>query len=169
MKTKLSLGLAIAVIVIATVVFAQIPIKERQARQPRLDKLELTDEQESKIQDLHLALQKEILPMTSKIRSLGDEIKQEMIAEKFNQSKVKGLIEQKEQIRTEIQFKRALNQRAVREILTPEQQKKFDLGVLRMGKRMGMRFHGEDRRPGRPMRMGMDQPEPEAPLPDREQ
>jgi len=169
MKTKLSLGLATAAIVMAVVVFAQEPIRERQPRLNRMERLELTDEQESKIQDLHLAMQKEILPLTSKIHSIGDEIKQEMIAEKFNHSKVKNLIEQKEKIRAEIQFKRAVNQRAVRDILTPEQQKKFDLGVLHRGKAMGMRSRGVGRMPGRPMRMAPDEPEPEAPLPDREE
>ncbi len=157
----------IAVLVLAVSVFAQAPKAERQARPGRMAKLDLTDEQQSKMQDMQLALQKEILPLTSKIRAIDDEIKQEMVAEKFNASKVKSLIEQKEKIRTEIQIKRTLNRRAVRDMLTPEQQKEFDLRALSRGMKWGPR--GKAGRPGRPMRMAPERPGPGAPMPDLEE
>lgn len=168
MKKKIFMLTVIAVLVLTVSLFAQVPKAERQARPGRMAKLDLTDEQQSKMQDMQLALQKEILPLTSKIRAIDDEIKQEMVAEKFNASKVKSLIEQKEKFRTEIQIKRTLNRRAVRDMLTPEQQKEFDLRALSRGMERGPR--GKASRPGRPMRMVPPIPEegPESPRPDLE-
>lgn len=158
---------ALVMMVLAVSVFAQRPQKQLRVRAPRLGNLQLTEAQESKMQDLRLELQKEILPLTSKIRAINDEIKQEMVAEKFNTSKMKSLIEQKEKIRTEIQIKRTLNRRAVRDMLTPEQQKEFDLRALSRGMKRGPR--GKAGRPGRPMRMVPERPGPDAPMPDLEE
>jgi len=169
MKKKLFMMVVIAVMVMAVTVFAQVPKKQMRGKTPRMNKLDLTDEQQSKMQDLRLALQKEILPLISKVRIVNDEIKQEMVAEKFNQSKVKKLIEQKEKIRTEIQVKRTLHQRSIRDMLTPEQQKQFDLRALSRG--MEMKHRGMDRRPGRPMRRAPhgQVPGPNFPHPDLEE
>jgi Spy/CpxP family protein refolding chaperone len=67
-----------------------------------------------------------------------------MTADKFDEGKVKKIITQQSDVKKEIQIKRALHQREVRNLLTPEQQKKFDLHLLskgERGKKGGRGFH----------------------------
>lgn len=74
------------------------------------------------------------MPLRSQMPSIEANLKQELIADQFSQAKVKNLIEQKKKIQSEIELKQVLHQRAIRELLTPEQQKQFDLHELRGGK-----------------------------------
>jgi Spy/CpxP family protein refolding chaperone len=107
--------------------------------------LDLTDEQQAKIQDLELKLEKEILPLRSQMPLIEANLKQELVADQFNQAKVKSLIDQKAKILAEIELKQLHHQRSIRDLLTPEQQKQFDLHTLKDGMR---RHHG----PAMPMR-----------------
>jgi Spy/CpxP family protein refolding chaperone len=95
-----------------------------------MEGLELTDEQTAKMQDLRLKLEKEIVSLKSKLQSLEADLKQELVAEEFNSVKVKNLLEQKGKIRTEMELDHFMNQRAIRDVLTPHQRIKFDLQVL---------------------------------------
>lgn len=116
--------------------------------------LDLSEDQQNQINDLHLQLQKELLPLKSEIEKLHNEMKLEMTAEKFDESKVKKLNEQISNLQKEIKLKHLLNRRAVRDLLTPEQQKRFDVHLLsdkkgNWGERAGM--HRRPRSPrGRP-------------------
>ncbi len=157
MKSKIIISVVIASLVIATGLLAQRPDRPMQPRPNRMAALDLTEEQQAKIQDLELKLEKELMPLRSQIPSIEANLKQEMVAEQFNQTKVKSLIEQKAKIESEIELKHLLHHRAIRELLTPEQRKQFDLQALRG--RMGHR-HG----PARPMHPQM--PGAEVPPPD---
>ena len=95
-----------------------------------MDYLELTAEQESKISDLHLQLRKEILPLRSEINQLQSDINLEIISENFSEAKIKKFTEDIAKLQKEIQLKRIMNQRAIRNLLTTEQKKKFDLQLL---------------------------------------
>jgi len=92
--------------------------------------LKLSAEQESKITDLHLQLRKEILPLQNKLDQLRDDLKMEIVSDNFSETKIKKLIEEIANIDQDIQFKRIMNQKAVRDLLTPEQKKKFDMHLL---------------------------------------
>lgn len=105
--------------------------------------LDLSEDQQNQIDDLRLQLQKELLPLKSEIEKLRNEMKLEMTAEKFNESKVKKLNDEISNLQKEIKLKHLLNKRAVRDLLTPEQRKKYDIHLLsdkkeNWGKRAGM-------------------------------
>jgi Spy/CpxP family protein refolding chaperone len=105
--------------------------------------LELSEDQQNQINDLHLQLEKELIPLKSEIEKLRNEMKLEMTAEKFNESKVKDLNDGISNLQKEIKLKHLLYRRAVRDLLTPEQQKKFDMQLLsdkrgKLGRRAGM-------------------------------
>lgn len=157
MRKKIILGVLIFGLMMATALLAQHPDRSMQQRPGRKAILDLTDEQESKIRDLELKLEKEIMPLRSQIPAIEANLKQELVAEQFNQTKVKSLIEQKAKIESEIELKQMLHQRAIRDLLTPEQQKKFDLHALRGG----MGRHGMHPLPLRPPVPGGEVPPPE--------
>lgn len=95
--------------------------------------LKLTDEQRAKMQDLRLAHQKEILPLHSQLQKLHADLKLELTADKFNESKVKSIQGDISKVMNEIAMKTILHQRAVRDLLTPEQKKQFDSQILSGG------------------------------------
>jgi Spy/CpxP family protein refolding chaperone len=97
--------------------------------------LDLTETQESQILDLKLEHEKQVLPVKTKLKELRTQMKLEMTAENFDEKKVSKLMDQMSDIQKEIHLKRVIHQRAVRDILTEEQKKKFDLHILSRGKR----------------------------------
>jgi Spy/CpxP family protein refolding chaperone len=115
----------------------------------------LTDEQKTKIQDLRLAHQKEMMPLRADLQKLHASMKLEMTADKFNESKVKSIQADISKVMNEIASKTIVHQRAVRDLLTPEQKKKFDERILSggmMGNGGGMK--GGMQGPGGPMQRG---------------
>lgn len=90
----------------------------------------LTDEQKTQIQDMRLNLQKELLPLRSDLRSLRSDLKLLMVADRYDAGKTDQIIQKMSGIRAEIQKKRIRQQRAIRDLLTPAQRKKFDSRVL---------------------------------------
>jgi len=111
-------------------------------RGPWMDQaLDLTEEQQAKMEDLRLQHQKEIIPLQSQIESLRSELHLAMTADKFDKSKVEKIVNDMQKVRTQMQMSRVLHQQTVRELLTPEQRKKFDLHILsRKGPRGGRGF-----------------------------
>ncbi|MCX6142656.1 MAG: Spy/CpxP family protein refolding chaperone [Ignavibacteriales bacterium] len=104
--------------------------------------LKLTDEQRTKIQDLRLAQQKEMISLRADLQKLHANMKLEITADKFNESKVKSIQGEISKVMNEMASKMILHQRAVRDLLTPEQKKQFDERILSggvMGNRGGMR------------------------------
>lgn len=117
--------------------------------------LELTETQESQVIDLRLKLQKEILPFRAELSDLRAQIKLEITAEDFNEGKISKLASQIADIQKQIRMKRVLHQRAVRNLLTEEQKKKFDLHIIAGGdRRMGRELRAP--RPPRPPRSDED-------------
>jgi Spy/CpxP family protein refolding chaperone len=114
--------------------------------------LELTESQESQIMDLRLALHKEILPLRTELSNLRSQLKLEITAEDFNENKVSKLASQIADLQKQIRMKRILHQRAVRNLLTEEQKKKFDLHVISRGDHR----EGRGRRTPRPPRPDKD-------------
>jgi Spy/CpxP family protein refolding chaperone len=131
----------------------------------------LTDEQRTKMQDLRLAHQKEMIPLKSDLQKLHANMKLEITADKFSESKVKSIQGEISKVMNEIASKTILHQRAVRDLLTPEQRKHFDARILSggmMGNGGGMRGgmmgpakmmrRGGRMAPGRGMGMGQGMP-----------
>mgnify|MGYP001170004927 CR=1 FL=1 len=117
--------------------------------------LKLTAEQRTKMQDLRLAHQKEIIPLRADLQKLHSSMKLEMIADKFNEGKVKSIQADISKAMNEIASKTILHMRTVRDLLTPEQRKQFDARILSggmMGNQDGNQ--GGMMRPGKMMRRG---------------
>ncbi len=111
--------------------------------------LNLTDEQKGKIEDLHLAHQKDITPLRAELQKQQSSLKLELTADKFNESKVKSIQGEISKLQSEIAAKMVQHLRAVRDVLTAEQKKKFDEHILSGGpmgpgpmKGGGMMGHG---------------------------
>jgi len=99
--------------------------------------LKLTDEQKAKVQDLALAHQKEMIAARAELQKQHAAMKLEVTAEKFNESKVKSIQGEISKLTSEIAMKTVLHQRAVRDLLTPEQKKQFDQHMLSGGMMVG--------------------------------
>ncbi len=94
----------------------------------------LTAEQKTKMQDLRLAHQKEMLPLHSQLQKLQGDLKLEITADKVSESKVKSLQGEISKLTSDLGSKRFTHLRAVRDVLTAEQKKRFDERVLSGGK-----------------------------------
>ncbi|HCA79389.1 MAG TPA: hypothetical protein DEP53_06600 [Bacteroidetes bacterium] len=104
----------------------------------------LTAEQQAKMQDLRLAHQKEMLPLHTQLQKLQADLKLEITADKVNESKLKSMQGEISKLTSDLAGKRFAHMRTVRDILTPEQKKKFDErilsgGMMGAGKGMGKR------------------------------
>ncbi len=107
--------------------------------------LDLTDEQQSKMADLRLALQKELLPFQTELQSKMADLRLLKTENSPNLNRIDQVIEQAEKIRTDIQKARARHQVEVRKMLTAEQQKLWDSRTLREpGHRMGKKSMGDE-------------------------
>ncbi|MCX6134324.1 MAG: periplasmic heavy metal sensor [Ignavibacteriales bacterium] len=95
--------------------------------------LKLTEEQRTKVQDLALAHQKEMIAARADLQKQHASLKLEVTADKFNESKVKSIQGEISKLSSEIAMKTFLHQRAVRDLLTPDQKKQFDRHVLAGG------------------------------------
>lgn len=93
----------------------------------------LTAEQRTKMQDLRLAQQKEMLPLHTQLQKLQADLKLEITADKVNESKVKSMQGEISKLTSDLAGKRFAHMRAMRDILTPEQKKKFDERILSGG------------------------------------
>jgi Spy/CpxP family protein refolding chaperone len=118
----------------------------------------LTQDQKSKLADLRLAHQKDILPLRTQLEKLHGDLKLEITADKFNEGKVKSIQSDMAKIRSEIGSKAVLHQRAIRDLLTPDQRKVFDQrilsrGMMGAGRGLGV-GPGNRMGPGRGMGMG---------------
>jgi Spy/CpxP family protein refolding chaperone len=108
--------------------------QRKQGNKSMWQMLDLTDEQQKKLLDMRLELQKEILPLRTDMQDLRSQLKLELTKAEFNENQVKKLTEQIASIGQQIHLKRILHQRAIRNILTPEQQKIYDFHLLSSGK-----------------------------------
>ncbi|MGD9486392.1 MAG: Spy/CpxP family protein refolding chaperone [Calditrichaceae bacterium] len=159
MRRQLTMALFLGILVLAGSVYAQRPMGQKMNGNC-VTALDLTDEQQAKITDLRLQMEKEVLPLRNEMDKLRGELRLEMTAEKFNEGKVKKISGEMSTIREKMQLKRLNHQRAVRSLLTPEQQKQFDLQLLSgngkghggmCGDRMGRGgMKGNMERPSRP-------------------
>lgn len=92
--------------------------------------LNLTDEQEAKMQELKLNFERQKLPLQNQLQSLSGELKLAITAEKFDEGKAQNLVNQIQKVRAQLQMMRIRHLQDVRQLLTPEQRQKFDMHIL---------------------------------------
>lgn len=125
-------------------VHRRVEAKPRIHREMMDNRLNLTEEQKSKMADLRLAHQKEILPLRTELQGKMADFRLLKTEPNPNLNKIDQVIEQMEKIRTKMQKARVRHQLEVREILTPDQQKLWDSRILqgREHRMMGRKFRG---------------------------
>lgn len=122
--------LVVGLILTSRLVHAQ-PDEDNSPPMHRMGKmLDLTDEQQSKMQDLRLNFEKEKLPLQSKIHELRNGLKLELTKDNFDEKKVNQMLDQIESVRKEMHKMRIMHMRSVRSILNADQKKKFDMHIL---------------------------------------
>ncbi len=95
-----------------------------------LQALNLTDQQRTQIEDLHLALQKKMVALRADLQKLRADYKLMLIDPKVSESRLKGQLQKIADLRVKMGLERAKTQRKIRSLLNSEQQKKFDAMIL---------------------------------------
>ncbi len=92
--------------------------------------LNLTDEQQVKIQQLRLEQQREMIKIKSEVSNLRDKLKLAVTADKFDAKAVNDMTGKLAKVQQQRMMMKAKHLRKVRDILTDEQRVKFDQKVL---------------------------------------
>lgn len=131
MKRYILLFSIFALLINMQLLFAQPDDNDGPPFRDRMGKmLNLSDEQKSTIEDLRLNFQKEKLPLQSKLHELKTNLKLEITKDNYDEKKVNQTLDQIEKLEKEMHKKRINHMRSVRNILTDEQKKKFDMHIL---------------------------------------
>jgi len=146
---------------LAASLMAQPPMRQFKGNAPGMPsagmamaQLQLTDKQQSQIDQLRLTFQKEMLPLRDQVHSLQTQYRLMVLDSKASKAALQKQLSKISSLREKMALKRAEHQRQIRSLLTDEQKVKFDQHFLtgpkmnKMGCRGGM--HG--RRGMRPMR-----------------
>lgn len=137
MKTRKIIMIMVGLLLISATAFAQSMQRPMRAQRPgwnagrgMMQRLNLTKDQQNKLLDMRLAMQREMLPLRNQLVTLRSDLKLELTANKFDQNKVNKTVDQMANVRKQMNLKRIEHMRNVRNILTPDQQKTFDLMVM---------------------------------------
>ncbi len=159
MKNKL-FALLLTGLLLAGTVMAQPPMPGKDVppfQSLCFNQLQLTDEQQSQMDQLRLAFEKEMLPLRDQMKSLQTQYRLKVIDEKAGMAELKKLQGKISALREQMALKRAEHVRKVRAILTDEQKVKFDQRFLAPKKHPGHHRPGmmgpQGKRPG--MRPGL--------------
>lgn len=137
---------AVVILLMTANVFAQQG--ESHPGFKRFHGLDLTEEQQTRIESITTDAMKEHLPIKSRLQTLKAELDELLIADNPNQGAINRKIDEMSSLRTEMQKSHIDTRLRIRELLTDDQRIKFD--AMRMhgpGKRM-MRHGGRSGRMG---------------------
>jgi Spy/CpxP family protein refolding chaperone len=139
MKPKtVSLG-ALAVLVMFAFVFSSLLAQQDQQPPARENRLNLTPQQKTKLEEFRKARREERTAMFDQMRKLRAELRDLMKDPQANEKKIEGLIDEMSRLRAS-QMKSALkNSIEMKKIFTPEQLEKMKNFRMRMGPPRGMR------------------------------
>ncbi len=119
----------VATVLIVVAVFAQA-LGQEPGRLRRVHEWcgipDLTEEQQAQIDELKTALEKEMLPMRTKLEVKQAELQELLVADNPNKGAIDRKIDEISSLRTQMQKKRIDNRLKTRVLLTPEQRVKFD-------------------------------------------
>ncbi len=160
MKRSILTFLTLSLFILTGTLLAQPPQpapmqpQMKQMMGPRMmgmNMLDLTADQQKKIDALRLDFQKKILPLRSEVQTLRANFKLLVIDDKASEGKLKTQLQKISAKRQEMALLRAKHQRSVRALLTVEQKIKFDQHIL-SEKKGSRKNHGKmNRKPGRSM------------------
>jgi Spy/CpxP family protein refolding chaperone len=153
-NSRMTIG-SIALIFFFVFLAASLYSQPDQRAPMRQDRLNLTPEQKTKLEEFRKARQEESKAIFEQMRKMRTDLREMMKDPQANEKKIDGLIDEMSKLRAD-QMKRGLrNSQEMRKIFTPEQLEKMKDFRMRMG-RLGM-GPGRGLRPGRFFRRGMGQ------------
>jgi len=121
------------------------PRGERPDRVRVHEQLDLTAEQESKLSEIRISHQKQMIDRQADLRKLRLSIQEEMQKENPDMAAVENLIKNQESLRTTLQLERIQHWNEVREILTPEQRELWQQNRRGFREFRDFRGHGDRR------------------------
>lgn len=155
MKRVIIFSLALIVLLTAGSLFAQPPgVRGNRSDMPdfrRGTALDLSAEQQTKIDKLRLDLQKMAAPLRADVQSLQTAYRLMIIDPKVSESKLKTQLGKISAKRQALALLRAKHQRQIRSLLTDEQKVKFDQRIISGHGKKGRMGHkgGKMRKGGR--------------------
>lgn len=155
MLAKRLLSIAVVSLFLVSAIFAQPqpgqnpPMGPPPAHGKMFQALNLTDQQRGQIEDLHLALEKKLIPLQADLQKLNANYKLMLIDPKVSESSLKAQLQKIADLRVKMALERAKNQRKIRSLLNDVQKKKFDAMILSGPKQKQMMKHRMMHRPGK--------------------
>jgi len=121
--------------------------RQGQNQQRMMTQLNLTEEQRTQIEDIHLNGQKGMIPLRNNIQEKNAQLRTLKMSEDYDSAAVNTLVEEIGELRTAMMAMRTGHQQQIREVLTEEQRIKFDTmqqmrGAKQQGPRMNMNNRG---------------------------
>jgi Spy/CpxP family protein refolding chaperone len=101
--------------------------RQGQNQHRMLAKLNLTDEQRAKVEEIHLKGQKGMIPLRNNIQEKNAQLRTLRMADDYDEDAVHALIEEIGKLKTAMMVMRTSHQQQIRELLTEEQRIKFDV------------------------------------------
>ena len=95
--------------------------------------LNLTPEQNKKLQLLKLHHQKEAIPLLGKIRMAGVDIQELLLADSVDLAKVKAKVREKHEAMADLDIGHLVLMRDVKAVLSPEQRQRMESMIMEMG------------------------------------
>ena len=114
--------------------------------QPGMSKLDLTDEQKTKIEAMHLAYQKDTRPIREKMFDKSVELRRLWSQVNPDKKKIEGKQKEVRALRDQLEDKQTAFRLEVNKVLTPEQKEK--MAAYGWGKKPGFGTRGSKRGPG---------------------
>lgn len=144
---KICLLLCLVSLAFAVATLLAQPELEADGPPPRLpDELKLTKEQKQEIKELRVKLQKELVPLRSKLQIARLDLQTEIDAEKPNRATINSLIDETAKIRAEMAKLNISHRLTVAQLLTPEQRELLqEFKGKRPPEAKGERRHGMKR------------------------
>jgi len=152
MKRSIFTSLTLAIFIFTGIVWAQ-PGNFGQGhpmgpQMQKMNQLQLSEKQQTKMDGLRLDFQKQILPLRSELQVLKTAYKLMVIDDKVSESKLKAQLQKISAKRQEIALMRVKHTRQIRSLLTADQKTKFDQHYLSSKKRNGRKAGRMHKRPG---------------------
>jgi Spy/CpxP family protein refolding chaperone len=119
--------------------------RDRSLYQEDLNRLELTDEQKSKVEDIQLENAKESVALRNQIREKEAHLTTLITEDKANKSDIDNMIEAIGKLKTQDRINRTDTQLKIRELLTEKQKILFDQHLAARGSRGNHRGPGYGR------------------------
>jgi len=107
--------------------------------------LDLSDDQQSKIEDIHLNGQKEMLAFRTALQQKRAEMRTLSIGDNYDEEKVAELANEIGELHANMLKRRTAHQQQIKEVLNEEQRIKFDNFHMNRGPKIGKQFGGWNR------------------------